>query len=190
MGDASVEIVTALDAGHGGKNSGAVCYRGILREADLNRAVAHAAKQMRPGLALIREDDETLRLRHRNAKAIALLADLVISIHHDSSSKPHRRGLNAFYWRGNGLTRDLARVALDAAPAELAGGRIWDQDYSTGVKAVLGCYRADALLIECAFLSNARDVAYAHTTEGIEDLARVVLAVDDRFRQIMESNRV
>ncbi len=53
MGDASTELVTALDAGHGGKHNGAMCYRGILREADLNIAVAKAAKRRRPELFLL-----------------------------------------------------------------------------------------------------------------------------------------
>jgi len=184
-------IVTAPDGGHGGKDSGAYCYRGILREADLNRAVVHAAKRRRPELLLIREDDETRSLEQRNAKANAWDADLIISVHHDWAETkygkriPHRHGLNAFYWRGNGLTRDLARCAINAAPEELRGGSIYDQDYSEGVYAVLSAYDAPCLLIECGFLSNEGDVAYCHTTEGIEAAASVVLAVDDRFCEIM-----
>lgn len=177
--------VTAIDPGHGGDHNGAMCYRGILREADLTRAVAHRSRDLRSDLVLLRVDDETLRLRQRNAIAIGFRADLVISLHFDSSRKPHRHGLNAFCWKGNGTTRDLARVALGAAPKELEGGRIWNQDYSTGVKAVLGAYRAHALLIECAFMSNKYDVAYAHTSKGIDALAGVVLAVDDRYRQLI-----
>ena len=191
MGDASTELVTAIDASHGGRDGGTTCYRGILRESDLTIAIARAAKRRRPELFMIRLDDETLRLRHRNAKAITGLVDLVIAVHLDFAEDeegnriPERHGLAAFYWRGNGVTRDLARCAINSAPTELRGGRVWDQDYSSGVRAVLGAYRASCVLIEAAFLSSERDVGYAHTTEGIEAIAGVVLDVDDRFREIM-----
>lgn len=101
---------------------------------------------------------------------------------------PRRKGLRANYWAGShgAITRDLARAATQAAPRELRPTRIFDHREATeNVRNVLGAYSAPTLLLECGFLTNHENATYIRTTEGIEAIARVLLAVDDRFRAIM-----
>ena len=80
-------VVVAIDAGHGGRDSGASAGGVVEKVLVLEYAKALAARiDQRPGYKafLVREADEFIRLRTRVQRARRAGADLFISIHADS----------------------------------------------------------------------------------------------------------
>ncbi len=87
-----------VDAGHGGKDPGAV--RGTLLEKDLTLAAALELRQILRSrgyrVRLTRETDEYISLRERREKARDTGGDLFISLHADAVKRPGTRGLSAY----------------------------------------------------------------------------------------------
>ena len=93
-------LVVAIDAGHGGQDTGALGGGGT-REKDVTLAIARElARQVdaTPGLKayLTRDTDYFIPLPQRARKAHAARADIFISIHADSFTSPDARGAGVF----------------------------------------------------------------------------------------------
>ena len=87
------DVVVALDAGHGGRDPGAVGRRHGTREKDVTLAIARkvaAELRRRPGVrpVLVRDGDYYLPLRRRSEIARRHGADLFVSIHADAFRDP------------------------------------------------------------------------------------------------------
>ena len=91
-----------IDAGHGGKDPGAVGLKGT-REKDLTLAIAKRIKaQMAtelPGVEVVmtRETDKFLPLKSRTQIANQMEADIFISIHINASVNRRVRGVETYY---------------------------------------------------------------------------------------------
>jgi N-acetylmuramoyl-L-alanine amidase len=90
-----------VDAGHGGKDPGAL-GRGKTREKDVTLQMAkRLAAALRTSLGckvlLTREDDRYLSLRERTAYANQVGADLFISLHANASTNRNAYGLETYY---------------------------------------------------------------------------------------------
>lgn len=96
-----------IDAGHGGRDPGAVCKP--FRESDLNLAVAKAAGaelgKYECEVIYSRTADTPTRINDMCAQAKKLGVAASISIHHNAGGG---RGGEAFYWRGDAAARKLA----------------------------------------------------------------------------------
>jgi N-acetylmuramoyl-L-alanine amidase len=109
--------LVVIDAGHGGKDPGAISPLTSRREKEVTLAVATAIRDAlaasgRVRVAMTREDDRFLVLRDRYEIARKLKADLFISIHADAA--PHNDG-------AHGATiYTLSEVASDKEAALLA----------------------------------------------------------------------
>jgi N-acetylmuramoyl-L-alanine amidase len=91
----------AVDAGHGGRDPGAVGYRG-LKEKKVSLAIALALQKAidkRPGYKAVmtRSKDTFLSLADRAKFAGEKKADLLISIHGNSHSDPRIAGIETYY---------------------------------------------------------------------------------------------
>jgi N-acetylmuramoyl-L-alanine amidase len=109
--------LVVIDAGHGGKDPGAISPLTSRREKAVTLAVATAIRDAlaasgRVRVAMTREDDRFLVLRDRYEIARKLKADLFISIHADAA--PHNDGA-----RGATIYT-LSEVASDKEAALLA----------------------------------------------------------------------
>lgn len=103
-----------LDSGHGGKDPGAIFEN--IKEKDITLHLAQElARQLRKtgryDVFLTRTEDKALALADRVAFARAKKADLFISLHADSISKPFIRGTSVY---------TLSEKASDAQTADLA----------------------------------------------------------------------
>ncbi len=106
-------IVVAIDAGHGGKDPGAV---GPNRVREKN-VVLSIARKLAAKLdtvrgyrtVLIRDGDYYVPLRDRNVKARNLGADLFISIHADAFKSPEVAGASVFTLSERGASSETAR---------------------------------------------------------------------------------
>ncbi|WP_077730601.1 N-acetylmuramoyl-L-alanine amidase [Methylocaldum sp. 14B] len=119
--------VIAIDAGHGGKDTGAVGPGG-RREKDVVLSMARKLKDMiyaEPGMkpVMIRKDDRFLSLRERLVKAREAQADLFISLHADAYVHGLARGMSVFTLSQRGASSEAARwLAERENAADLIGG--------------------------------------------------------------------
>ena len=126
-GPSERDILIAIDAGHGGKDPGAIGAVGT-REKDITLSIARklAAKvDRRRGMRalLIRDGDYFVHLRRRIEKAREHRADLFVSIHADAFKDRSVRGSSVFTLSQGGATSEAARwLAERENAADLIGG--------------------------------------------------------------------
>jgi len=121
------ELVIAIDAGHGGKDTGAVGPNGT-REKDVVFAIARRLEAMiraEPGMrpVMVRKGDQFIELRERAEIARQAKADLFISLHADAYVNSDARGSSVFTLSTHGATSEAARWLADHEnAADLVGG--------------------------------------------------------------------
>ena len=120
------DVIVAIDAGHGGKDPGAVGRRGT-KEKDVVLSVAKKLErliQKEKGVkaVMIRSRDEYISLRGRIKKAREQNADLFISIHADAYRRRSASGSSVFTLSNKGATSEAAKwLANKENSAELFG---------------------------------------------------------------------
>ena len=128
------KFVIAIDAGHGGKDPGAVGRGGTL-EKDIVLSISKKLykllkkeKNIKP--VLIRNKDYYIPLRQRIKKARKYKADLFISIHADAARNRKARGSSVYVLSQHGATSEAAKwLANKENSADLIGGvSIEDKD--------------------------------------------------------------
>jgi N-acetylmuramoyl-L-alanine amidase len=102
-----------VDAGHGGRDSGAVGPNGVAEKdvtLDVARRLQRILESQDIRVLLTRDDDRFVSLEERTARANAFGADLFVSIHCNASEGRGRRGVETYVLDA---TRDevAARVA-------------------------------------------------------------------------------
>ena len=121
------EIIIAIDAGHGGEDSGAVGYRGTYEK----KVVLQIAKKLKalvdaePGMkgVLVRTGDYYIPLRKRMQIARKHRADFFVSIHADAFRDKRARGSSVFVLSHKGASSEAARwLANSENQADLVGG--------------------------------------------------------------------
>lgn len=106
-------VIVAIDAGHGGEDSGARGRHGTL-EKNVTLAIARRVKARidhEPNMraVLVRDGDYFIPLAQRVAKARRVHADLFVSIHADAWVRPDARGSSVFALSERGATSTAAR---------------------------------------------------------------------------------
>jgi len=121
------DVVVAVDAGHGGKDPGAI-GRGGTREKDITLAIARRlakAIDAEPGMraVLIRDGDYFVSLGGRGRKAREHGADLFISVHADAVLDRGVSGASVYVLSLRGASDEAARwLAERENAADLIGG--------------------------------------------------------------------
>ncbi len=121
------DVIVAIDAGHGGEDSGAIGSGGT-KEKDVVLAIAlklgeliRREKGMRP--IFTRDGDYYIALGRRVEIAREQKADLFISIHADSFRNHNARGSSVFTLSQRGATSEYARLlAAKENDSDLIGG--------------------------------------------------------------------
>ncbi|ACL71985.1 N-acetylmuramoyl-L-alanine amidase [Thioalkalivibrio sulfidiphilus] len=128
------EVVVAIDAGHGGRDPGAV-GQGGTREKDVVLAIAQRLERLvarEPGMkpVMIRTGDYFLPLRDRIRRARDQRADVFISIHADAAPDRRVQGSSVYILSQGGATSEAARwLAERENAADLVGGvKLDDKD--------------------------------------------------------------
>ena len=118
--------VVFIDAGHGGKDPGAVSKAGTLeKKITLGAARGLAKKLQATGKIqpiLARSDDRFLRLRERIRLARRQQADVFISLHADSAHSSKARGISVFTLSDTASDKEAAALARKENKADLIGG--------------------------------------------------------------------
>ena len=130
------ELLIAIDAGHGGRDPGAIGGGGTY-EKTVTLKVARALAQeidRHPGMRalLIRDSDVFIPLGQRYQKARDAQADLFISIHADAAQSRQASGASVFVLSTRGASSEAARFLADRENnADLVGGvSLEDKDRS------------------------------------------------------------
>jgi N-acetylmuramoyl-L-alanine amidase len=114
--------VVAIDAGHGGKDPGAIGTAAGTREKDVTLAAALTLRNLLEGrgyvVTMTREGDQYLTLPERVGVARRAQADLFISLHADSSPNAQTKGASIY---------TLSEAGSDRAKGE-AQKRNWELD--------------------------------------------------------------
>ena len=120
-------LVIAVDAGHGGQDSGAIGRAGT-REKDVVLAIAKSLAERinrEPGMRsiLTRDGDYFLTLRERTRRARSEGADLFVSVHADSVRDPKVSGSSVYVLSDKGATDEQALwLANRENAADMVGG--------------------------------------------------------------------
>ncbi len=106
-------MIIAIDAGHGGKDPGAIGRRGTREKSVVLEIAKRLANKInrQSGMkaVLIRDGDYYVSLRKRIAKARAKKADLFISIHADANPSRKLTGSSVYILSENGASSEAAR---------------------------------------------------------------------------------
>lgn len=129
------DFIVAIDAGHGGKDPGAVGAKGTY-EKDIVLQISKKLKEridrargMRA--VLVRNADYYVPLRKRMEIARQHHADLFISIHADANPNRHLKGSSVYILSQNGASSEAARWLAsneNSYETKLGGTKIDDKD--------------------------------------------------------------
>ncbi|MFH0946574.1 MAG: N-acetylmuramoyl-L-alanine amidase [Planctomycetota bacterium] len=146
-----------VDAGHGGKDPGA---KGVSAASEKSITLAVALELQRRLKAkgalvtLTRSSDQYVELDDRAAAADRVRADLLVSLHADSSERTSASGVGVWIGRNSlGLSQKAAQEILRSVKA--AGLKVRGLQ-KAGFRVLVGHKRA-AVLVECGFLTNQDD---------------------------------
>jgi N-acetylmuramoyl-L-alanine amidase len=184
----ALAVKVVVDAGHGGTNPGAIGVNG-LEEKHANLDIAYKLQQelVRRGYeaVLSRTDDRDMSLEERVRFTNAQKADLFVSVHANFYDNPAVRGSMVLYYdsrypqakypASEAMTRlspesmKLAQSVLDQLVAH-AGTE--NRGLLPSAAYVIRSGQVPSILVETAFLSNAKDAAML-----ADDAARRKMAI-------------
>jgi N-acetylmuramoyl-L-alanine amidase len=187
-------LVIAIDAGHGGKDPGAIGPTGV-REKNITLATARElAKQINsePGMkaVLIRDTDVFVPLQERFMKARQAQADLFISIHADAALNENAHGSSVYVLSLKGASSQAARWLADKEnAADLVGGVTFNKDQN--LNAVLLDLSLSATMrvsddVAANVLTSLKDLGKAHK-KNVEHANFVVLRSPDVPSMLIET---
>lgn len=154
-----------VGVGHGGSDSGAVANG--LKEKDLNLEIAKecALTLQRHGVTVLlsRTKDENDTLNEEIKECNKFNPDLAIDIHNNAGGGD---GVEAFYHYGGGLSKTLAenvlaeivKIGQNSRGAKTRRNAL-GKDYYGFIRQT----KAPAVIVECAFIDNKKDIAIIDT---------------------------
>ena len=197
--------VVVLDAGHGGRDSGAMC--GLVMEKDLTLDIAQRAELLlrAAGYAtvLTRESDRYLSLAERAAVGNEEDDSLFISIHFNDGERAAASGVETFYalressgpsrlfsWlpflrhTDNGAITTRSESLANCIQAALVERT---RAVNRGIKSeqfyVIANVRHPAALVEGGFITNKSDVTKLATSEYRQQIALAISEGVQRYRE-------
>ncbi|MEG0314495.1 MAG: N-acetylmuramoyl-L-alanine amidase [Erysipelotrichaceae bacterium] len=159
-------INVVVDAGHGGMDGGA--RAGDIQEADLNLSIAkyisEGLKGMGAKVTLTRSDNSDLagnttgrRKKEDMLKRINIInsepIDLFISVHMNAYSNSGVSGSQIFYQKNNVESEKLGKL-IDENIKKVTNSKLL---IKKGDYYILNKSKKTGVLIECGFISNAKD---------------------------------
>ena len=195
FGNSQRELIIAIDAGHGGKDPGAIGPSGI-REKNITLATARElAKQINaePGMKafLVRDDDSFVVLQDRYMRARKAQADLFISIHADAALNGAANGSSVFVLSLKGASSQAARWLADKEnAADLVGGVSLDAKDKNLAAVLLDLSQSATMRVSedvaDEVLGSLKDLGKAHKP-NVEHANFVVLRSPDVPSMLIET---
>ena len=167
-----------IDAGHGGKDRGAVW--GGVRESDLNLKVARrvetSLKSRGYPVTMIRRSDVFVDLRRRSEISNRYRNCIFISIHFNATSHTGVRGAETFYVGKRG--RFLAKTIQSHLVNTL---KVRDRGYKFKRFSVLNDTLCPAVLVECGFISNSYERSRCNSSSYQAGVARSIVSAVEGY---------
>jgi N-acetylmuramoyl-L-alanine amidase len=143
-----------IDAGHGGKDPGAISSYGYKEKTvnlDVALQVAQILRDEGHKVIMTRDSDEFIELEERAAIANRSKADIFISIHADSCATSSKNGFTIYVARSGSSASTRLANAIDNCMAQtgISSNSVRQADYR-----VLTHTNCPAVLIELGYLSN------------------------------------
>lgn len=156
-----------LGVGHGGSEPGAVANG--FKEKDLNLSIALACQSelVRHGVSvqMSRTKDENDALTDEIKECNAFNPDLAVDIHNNAGGGD---GAEVFHHHGGGISKTLATNILAEVVAvgqNSRGAKIRKNDSGQDYYGFIRQIKAPAVIVECAFVDNAKDMQVIDTAE-------------------------
>src|SRR5699024_11068322 len=146
-----------LDAGHGGKDPGAIGNG--LKEKDVTLAITKKVgdelKRHGVKVGYTRTTDKTVALNRRGPLANNFGADIFVSIHTNAFGNSNAQGVETYSFPGSSKGRNLAKDIHN----EIINAKLYTKDrgLKTANFAVLRQTRMPGALTEMAFITNKAD---------------------------------
>ena len=123
---ANRDVLIAVDAGHGGKDPGAI-GRGGLQEKTVVLAISRRLARLidrEPGMSsmMTRDGDYYVQLRERYTRAQQRNANLFVSVHADALRNRRVRGSSVYVLSEKGSSDEARRLARRENASDLVGG--------------------------------------------------------------------
>ena len=174
------EYLVVIDAGHGGKDGGAVGKNGTV-EAQINLSVAFYLKEALEAagidVLLTRTDENALAGTKKTDMAARKQivetpgVDVVVSVHMNSFKDRSVRGPMAFHMKDSERGKQLAQYVV-ASLCEAVAHPL--RNANPGDFFMVRESPVPAVLVECGFLSNAEDEALLNDPEHQQKLAGAI----------------
>jgi len=167
----SGKIVVYIDAGHGGRDPGAVRFGLQEKEPNLEIALRLKSKLEANGFAVVmtRTDDRYFSLDDRVNMANSSGADIFISIHNNAALSQYAHGTETF-WCSNGVSGSSQLASLVQSNIVNKIGRA-NRGVKTANFRVIKYTKMPAALVECAFVSNPTEAKLLKTADFREKCA-------------------
>lgn len=183
-------ITVALDAGHGGSDSGAV-YKNRKEKDDvlrLTRAVGQILENNGINVFYVRTDDEYETPFKKATDANNAGADYFVSIHRNSSERPNQySGVETLVYSDDGIKAEMARNINEEL--EAAGFKNLGVTERPNL-VVLKRTRMPAVLVEAGFINNDEDNRifdqnFNQIAQGIADgIMKTLYSQDVNFNEV------
>lgn len=161
-----------VDAGHGGKDNGALRrYGGAEKNATLDVAtrLARKLRQSQFETVMTRSSDVFVSLEDRVAISNRQKSAIFVSIHFNDSGRRGIHGFETYYH--SPVARDLA-YRIQQRLTTIRGGS--NRGVKTANFRVLRKANYPAVLVECGFLSNRSEGAAVRSADYREELAEKI----------------
>jgi len=189
-------IVIAIDAGHGGKDPGAIGRHGtkekdiVLSISKKLYALLRKERNIRP--ILIRKNDSFIPLRSRIKKARKFKADLFISIHADAARNRKASGSSIYVLSQHGASNEAAKwLANKENAVDLIGGVSLDDKDNILAQVILDLSLSatieTSIKASSIILSKLKKVSKIHSN-NIEQAGFVVLKSPDIPSMLIETS--
>ena len=143
--------VILVDAGHGGKDPGAIAGKMFEKEAALKMALMLKENLEKQGAKVImsRENDTYVSLKDRVSISNFENADLFVSIHLNSSEKSNINGIETHWYTAH--SKPLAEAVHNEMVTNIKAN---DRGLFKSMLYVINHTEAPAILVETGFISN------------------------------------
>lgn len=172
-----VEGLVLIDAGHGGKDTGAIGVNGMVEKSvNLSVALRTASLLRRRGVdaRMTRADDTFIELDNRADLANRLQCKLFVSIHSNSFTKDRTvRGFDVFVANSASARSVAAAKAIGKRLADMGVPEHGKQPKHAAFR-VLVRSTCPAVLVEMGFLSNRSEAAKLRTISYRRRLAAAI----------------
>jgi len=150
----SGKVKVYIDAGHGGRDPGAVRFGLQEKDPNLDIALRLKSKLEANGFIVVmtRTGDSYLSLDERVNKANSSGADIFLSIHNNAALSQYAHGTETF-WCSNGVSGSNQFASLVQTNLVKQIGRA-NRGVKTANFRVIKYTKMPAALVECAFVSN------------------------------------